>query len=1321
MGAIVAVPLTLTTAILSYAPSEAVVWAKWIISYGCIRLSRYLTKGRFDFYDVHAEHDPIKANFIVPQEEIDLESPLEEGQLHKTADEVFFHGVNSKSEYLVTKIMRYPNNAASAWIFLQLSNGKLYQLKKTANYQQSSCEKKVFSCGGLQLHYITPMRAWRIFYNGLLKETDHDGTNEKMVYVKFAFIWRASSDVFDFTSDISASALAKGMSETKWLNFRPPIEEFSKVLNLYSQSGTISGTLSVDGTDELSMYLFGERIRYIGDFSILNEIEFYHLFGQVYRNGSVVHLFRISMPNIVKDLTHGFVVTPTGVIDIVTDATFDLRNIKEERSGYDEIIKFHGKNNLYILRGKPDQKANTIYSTQNPVAHEAMDNIRFELNNNEGSGFIIEGKIFVPSNTSDDQSKPPTSLKSETHSAKPLVTSFTEKVCQDPSLTGGKGSSLGMLTELSKDLKNFIVPNGVVVTTAAYELFITEEVKNEIQLLEDVLYERTAGDVQQTSQRVMEEVVKSNIPDQVLHSIVTSLQKVFPDKDILKFAVRSSATGEDTEQMSAAGQMDTFLGVSGINQILSAIKKCWASQFSHIAVQYKRQNGQILNSPMAVVIQKMIPCDVAGVLFTCDPLTGNPTVMNITANYGLGESVVSASEEPDTIEIARDIDDQLSIKNKTIGVKDHRIVLQDEAGTNVEDVSEEEKQTCCLSDEMALRLADLAVKIEKCYRSHRDIEWGFWKSNLYIFQSRPVTSGFGETDYEIDHEMDAHLRIEDEFFTVANVGEVMPGAQSPLNLDVLFKFMRLSFLRNTGSNWSTDIKAAYYSKGMISMYNRAMFHLCDFYEKRFSDEQMMKIASIGTFGHVLEVSDFIHIVDDRFGKPKTDALTSLKELLQLRRLLFGYEKYFKKAARKYENYRIPTENYNTSQELFDALLHACTEITDTMTVHIKNSEASSIWNVFILNALIKYRGEINADVYRDFSELMRISSEVVSADVPAAIEELASYIEKEIQPEDFKSKSVKDILEWLDRSETMAGAKYREFLTKHGHRCLREFDMRTKPWREDRNSLINLLKSLVGKPEKVSNKKKSFEEKLSSLSLSLGFANKLFLKFLISRGQYAVQQRELSKSLLIKTIDAWRKAYTSLAKLMLSEGRIPDEDLLFFMNLNEIKELLNTRSPKIISRARHRRRRYPILDKYIFPEIMKGFPKPIDMESDVEISDEENFSMKGSPVSAGIAKAYVRVALTLKEAESLKPGEILVTYSTDIGWTPYFPMLAGVVTEIGGLISHGAVVSREYGLPCIAGIHGATRQFKTGDYVQLDGNKGILQRLKKVEIAETSL
>ncbi|XP_042908698.1 rifampicin phosphotransferase-like isoform X4 [Parasteatoda tepidariorum] len=1324
MGSIIATPITLICSLFSSEPLSFIYWCKWLVSYAYIQMSRRTTKKRFDLYDEMADNDPVKVSFISAPEEIALESPLEETKLYTTSDEVFFYGVNSKSEYFVTRIMRGVNNEAEAWIYMKLSNGKVYQLKQTTNYQHSSCEKKVFTCGDLQMHYITPMRRWRIFFNGLLRETDdNESDSSKMVHVKFALLWAASSDVFDFTTDIKAGALAEGFARAKWKGFKPPLELFNRAVNCYTQCGVIFGTMTLGENEEASeVYLYGERIRFMGDSSFDKRAQFLHVLGQTLRTGSFVHISDVSIENVVKDLKFGFFVRPTGAMSAADDIHIAAENSTDDGEMESNIkAKFINEGKTYNVEGSLTGKKAHFESKKGWHGRVTIDCAEFNLNSYKCAGVKLSGIITNPLNR-----VMPTNSIDTTPEDNPLVVHFAEKICQESSMTGGKGSSLGKLTELSKEFQTFIVPNGMVVTTAAYLKFITKDVLKEIKNLENVLYGNVPGDIKESCQRVMDEIIKSELSNEIMKAIESMLQKHFSEKGVIQFAVRSSATGEDTEQMSAAGQMETYLGVAGLDDILTAVKKCWASQFSHIATQYKKQNGQIINSPMAVVIQKMVPSDVAGVLFTCDPLTGNPTKMTITANYGLGESVVSASEEPDTVELMRDFEDNLYVHNKIIGAKRQRIVLQgnESGGTEVQDISENDRNSCCLTDEMSLRLGKLAVKIEKSYRSHRDIEWGFWNNNLYIFQSRPVTSGTGETDFEIDHEMDAPMRMEEDYFTVCNVGEVMPGAFSTLSLDVVMKYFRITFARRMGSGFETVDKPRYYPRAIMTMCSRVMFYALDLLERMDENSEMNEGILIALFGRKIEDDDIIKKAIERFDlgkKKKKPMFAGLYTLLATFSRLFLSKRELDKALRFYKNYRLPVERFQTSLEIFNHLLFSCTDLVQSMRSHMRNTESSSIWNMFVISILKKARGGMSAEVYRDFSTLCTTSTEVESADVPASIERLGLAIAKERTPEELKKMSNQEIVEWLQNSQTDAGKKYREFLTRHGHRCLKEFDLRQKTWGTDPTTLIQLLKNLAGSSsKKVTNKKEeNFNQTLKDLGINVGLKTRLTLKYLISRSRQGVQTRELSKSLLIKTQDEWRKGYYHLAKLMVSEGRIPDEDLLFFMTVDEIREILETRSPKIIARANHRKRRYPVLDKYIFPEIMKGFPKPINLEDNTPISSEDNFSMKGIPVSQGTVKAYVRVALTLEEAAQLKPGEILLTYSTDIGWSPYFPILAGVVTELGGLISHGAVVSREYGLPCIAGLHGATRQFQTGDYVLLDGNKGILQRLPKPSDSET--
>ncbi|GFT27566.1 putative phosphoenolpyruvate synthase [Nephila pilipes] len=1243
-------------------------------------------KSKFEWYDMTVEHDPYKVGFLPTPEEVALESPLSESQLLDSADEVFFYGVNSKSEYLITRIARGTNGEAEAWIYLKLRNGKIYQLQETSGFQQSCSDKRTFSCGDLQIHYLSPMRRWRIFFNGLLRETsDDNATSDRMVHVKLSVIWRASTDAFDFASHVDSKALASGLSRTKWNKYSPPLEKLYRALNFYAQCGIIMGTINIEGSDdEQDLYLFGERIRFLGDVSSVKGFEFFDVLGYIYKNGRYVHLIEVSIPNVVENFTFGFTTTCIGGLRSITDTKSVLKNLTDkEKDEYGIEAEYHTEESEFVLKGALTGRQRAYQSKKGWDGCLTADCLNFELNSLKGTGIVLNGKIIKPSTRiiSQIQSYP-------TPSVFPLVVHFSEKICQNPDVTGGKGSSLGKLTELSKDFQNFIVPNGVVVTTSAYELFITNSILRDIKKLESVLYNDKVDETKIACQRLIDEITKSSIPDQVLQAVVTSLQKVFPDrKDDHQFAVRSSATGEDTEQMSAAGQMDTYLGVSGIRDIISSVKKCWASQFSYIAVQYKRQNGQVINSPMAVVIQQMVSCDVAGVLFTCDPLTGNPSVLSITANYGLGESVVSGAEEPDTIEIDRRNEDNLTIKNKLIGSKSRRIILKDDGGTKFEEVSDKEKQACSLTDTMALRLANLAVKIEKSYGSRRDIEWGFWNNNLYIFQSRPVTSGTGETDYEIDHEFDGPLRVENEYFAMCNVGEVMPGATSPLGMEIILKFFNMVFQNRHFTDFPQSERCKYYPRGIVPMYNHAMFYAIDIFQHINENRSSVQATVVGLFGRLIEEDEMFDMAMERHrGKRIKSRFNQKENLKRFIRVFYGANKKLRQTTKSYEKYQVHTNKCSNSQEIFSQLLYSCTDLSHAMGCHMICSEGSSMLNIIIFIILQKAMGEINADVYSDFSHLLTTSSDVESADVPAAIERLAFFIFKDIKPEDFK-------------------------------RMNTDFDIRSCTWGKDPKSLVQFLQNLVGsvKSDRSAKKQEDLNKIISEVKAPLTFMNKLLLRILLPKSRKAVQNRECSKSLLIRALNEWRKGYRNLAKMMVLEGRIPDEDLLYFMTLEEIQELLDSRSPRIISKANHRRRRQPTLDKYIFPEIMRGLPKPINVDRKVVVNNDNNFSMKGIPVSQGVAKGVVRVALDLEEASHLQPGEILVTYSTDIGWSPYFPILGGVVTELGGLISHGAVVSREYGLPCIAGLHGATQQFKTGDYVLIDGTKGILQRIPNEE------
>lgn len=214
----------------------------------------------------------------------------------------------------------------------------------------------------------------------------------------------------------------------------------------------------------------------------------------------------------------------------------------------------------------------------------------------------------------------------------------------------------------------------------------------------------------------------------------------------------------------------------------------------------------------------------------------------------------------------------------------------------------------------------------------------------------------------------------------------------------------------------------------------------------------------------------------------------------------------------------------------------------------------------------------------------------------------------------------------------------------------------------------------------------------------------------------SVQRRETTKSCIISYIHELRKAYRHLAELLVHEGLLPARELIYFLTKQELSALISpsswqpTNRTTLINKAQRRRRQYQSWTTYRFEEVNVGVTKPIQEQDEVE-GDGETASVKGTAVSEGVVTGRAAVIKSFDDVHLIRAGDILVTHATDIGWSPYFPILAGVVTELGGLISHGAVVAREYGLPCIVGATGAMRTLKFGDTITLNANKGIAYKV----------
>ncbi|XP_018493656.2 uncharacterized protein LOC100902341 [Galendromus occidentalis] len=878
-------------------------------------------------------------------------------------------------------------------------------------------------------------------------------------------------------------------------------------------------------------------------------------------------------------------------------------------------------------------------------------------------------------------------------------------------LTGGKGSSLAVLTDISKTKKSFIVPRGVCVTTRAYRAFVgSQECRRKIEHLVRFCGTQPSNeDLQRVCDETRKAVAAGTLPNEVLAEIRAELGKTFGEHlPTTKFAVRSSACGEDSENMSAAGQMETFLGIVGLEAIASAVAKCWASQFGFVAVQYKRRYGQPIDADMCVVIQQMVPSDVSGVMFTVDPITANPLLLSITANFGLGESVVSASADPDTFTVRRESSGSLAIESIQLGQKNLSTVMKGSGGT--EDViGQDRSREQSLTEDQVLQLAKIGILLEEEYASPRDAEWAFYQGELYMLQARPVTSVDNiDPKFEAFHEADCGLVGEFDSVTKANVGEVFGGSISTLTQTL---FLTL-FIQERIKAKKNGID---YGEHAFSRQSLFMFHHSQAFFQTFSDMGDLSAADVSSKGFSIAMCgrsmDDEIVVRSSANKKKylcTDRPTP--GLALLIPVFWRTSKSVDLMEKKIARYTPKALNKTDLREIYIAALsdpHLSSEAGDT---HVQAICYGSLSNVALMSLLAKAEGDWTLNVFADFAALVSSCNNIISAGVPQSLQRIALHLHREYGSK-FNEMDPSDALKVLEEGDTESARLFRDFLVEHGHRCLHEFDLVTKTWGMEPLPLVKTLQSMVatnsGRAEHGEDL--TVDEIVARMTIKLPWLKRQALKFILHRVRNGIAYRERAKSCLVKSNHQFRISFRHLAKRMVEEGRLPEEDLLFFLSPPEILDLIDTRNPKLIVRAMHRMENAKVAAKDVYPEIVACPPfVPTNSPRIVTTPPTGARSMKGTPVSKGLVIAPARVITRLEDAHLIQKGDVLITYATDIGWSPYFPLISGIVTELGGLISHGAVVAREFGIPCIVGCHGATKLFLSGEEVILNGNQGLI-------------
>jgi phosphohistidine swiveling domain-containing protein len=877
---------------------------------------------------------------------------------------------------------------------------------------------------------------------------------------------------------------------------------------------------------------------------------------------------------------------------------------------------------------------------------------------------------------------------------------------------GGKGMNLVRLTRAG-----FAVPPGFLISTDAYREFVNAN-RWLPEILSGVagLSAEDASALERASAQMRVAFSAGKMPGE----LEAAIRLTYAELGNKPVAVRSSATAEDLPDLSFAGQQDTYLNVIGEEQLLEAVVNCWSSLWTARAIGYRIRNGIDHNeAALAVVVQEMVPSDASGVLFTANPLTGLRTESAIDATLGLGEALVSGQVEPDHYVV-----DTLErrILTKTLGAK--KISTRGKRGGGVETIEEDAEGRQALSDEQILQVAEAGTQIQDEYAFPQDIEWALAADKLYILQSRPITSLYPVPKESLDP-----LIV---WFSFGSVQGLL-GAITPLGQDAI----RMAF---SGAGKLFGAQVHYdQTEVLVPAGERLWIKVSDLMRnpigariyKTFlgfgepSVRQILQVLAndprlaVGKghmdFGTVRALLGFLLPIVGRVAVNLHDpvkARTAFQGYIESQLVqpnITGEDKFARLAQRlEFMQKHISTPLYRLLPRFIPLLGPSLASLN--LLTHMAGEEtASKTDHGFSATALEVTRG-LPDNVTTEMDLALWNTAKAIRQD--AASREM--FLESDARV--LASRYLSGIL------PEAAQTAIADFMKRYGMRGLAEIDMGQLRWREEPSSVMQTLQSYLQIPDELAPdvlfKKGANAAELaierSAAQARRGLGGALRERIVRAAGRRIrtlMGLRESPKFFIVRLMGIIRSELLASGEEFASEGIIEKPEDLFFLHFGELQALANRdgRDWKTLIAERHaiyerenRRKQVP----RVLVSDGRAFYEGLGSESDT------GDVITGSPVSPGVAEGVVHVIFDPRGAQ-LAPGEILVCPGTDPAWTPLFMVAGGLITEVGGMMTHGSVVAREYGIPAVVGVHQATSRLKDGQRIRIDGTTGKIMILEE--------
>jgi phosphohistidine swiveling domain-containing protein len=833
-------------------------------------------------------------------------------------------------------------------------------------------------------------------------------------------------------------------------------------------------------------------------------------------------------------------------------------------------------------------------------------------------------------------------------------------------LIGPKAASLCTLHWLGMK-----VPPCFFLTTAAFRAYLDT---NNLHL-------QIAAPSEQMPEEIRRIVAKGSLTDPLLEQIATAYRQL----GAAVVAVRSSATAEDLPGHSFAGQYETILSVESLERCLAAIKRCWASLWTERAFEYRRRNGiDPQQVEMAVIVQQQIEPQAAGVAFSVDPVTGSRSRIVIESCRGLGEALVSGMVQPDRI----------LLRKKNLELIRQNLVANEPS----------------LNAKSAWKLARSVRHIEKRLGGPQDIEWALRDGTLWLLQARPITALPAPKSWE-DRQVWAN----------PNLSEVFPEVMTPLTYSVIllmFQPLFASVLRLFGADlrrspliglvagriyWNVNLGLAaarpfvspVKAAGLNSLFGGEQNRHFERGEFDICDEDLPDLG----FTWPRYIASWPGIVRNLIALRSSKGDAFMANLKAANDLLIRFD-----------------SGTATTEELLRM-------VSQELHGNMKKCDLLSFWPGAVAAGVLHkacrdWLGDTDQGLgYR----LLAAQGGIADTEAGLDLWRLAARAHEDQETEtvllgDGAWESIHARLARTDHGRRFLAA-WERFMATHGQHCHNELELASPRWAETPEYILGLvqgyLRSLdrANPLEKLRQLAEERERLTEQCRRRLRSAVKRWLfNWSLRRTQKLTRDRENWKSEAVRFLAVFRRVFLELGERLRHKGGLANREDIFFLELSEVEPVVQGRADfDFKQRIAQRRAEYEWNKAQTPPPVVVGRYDPqrhaaVKFDADAKV-------LQGIAVSPGVVTGKARVITHPDNGQRVEPGEILVAPVTNPAWTPYFLPAAGVVMDMGGVLSHGAIIAREYGLPAVVNVGPASRIIRTGQTIRVDGDHGTVNIL----------